>query len=273
MNMRASPLIFAAAMAVAGCGDVTSAVPQTTELRLVNAVVNLNTTTAPGNEIDILIDSSTAPPGTEKLAMNTARDYAELSVGIHSYVARISGLTPPGSNLFRVLLRSHFTGAARGFTMYVVGINPATGEPAASAIQAAVIFDDRFVPRTVNGTLQARFKVVNVAPYASGPTGTGAQVNIYLSPGTTPLSTVANLAPQTSSAVFFRSGSAYVNAAAGDYVLTLATTAGVVLKSVPVSLGSGDVRTFVLMNTGPVVAPATAGPGNHTIMTLVDADF
>ncbi len=270
MTSRIAPAVLAAFLAIAGCGEITSNLPETTRLRIVNAVINLNTTTTPGNSIDFYFDSTTSGAGVAGLQLHGVRDYVEVPIGLHTYFAELSSGPAPKTNLFRTVLRQYFT-PAPGITAVIVGVNPAAGIPVAGAITAAVVNDDLFTPRTVNGVLQTRIRIINAAPY-SVATGLGTLVNLYISPGSVPLTTIAGTAPQLTN-ISYRAPSSYLNLGAGEYVVTIATTAGIVLRSDPVRLTAGNVRTFILVNTGPVAGSAIPGPANHGVLTLIDADF
>jgi hypothetical protein len=108
--------------------------------------------------------------------------------------------------------------------------------------------------------------VINAAPFAVA-TGAGATINVYLTAsGTTP-STLTGLT--TLGGALFRNGSSYFNAAPGNYVLTIGTGTSIVSQSL-ITLGAGEVRSFVVQSTAYAAVP---GPANHKITSLLDAKF
>jgi len=269
-------LFTLSAVLLGGCrSDITTPEAQTTSIRSINAVTNLNTTTAAGDAIDVLLDSSTSLAGTERLKVNTATPYVEIPVGVHSFAVRISGLNPAGVTLFTdatrapYLPKQHLT-TGTNYTFLPVGIYPGTGELAAGAIAPVIIRDDPYAPPIANGKYQSRFKFINAAPYASGSDGIGASVALFVTPGTSPLTSVSGLRSQTSSP--YRRASIYVDLTGGNYVMTFAVGTRI-LSSVPMTLIAGEVRTLVLLNSLAVVAPAQSGPQNHTVLNLLDAKF
>jgi hypothetical protein len=255
-------------IAAGGCGDAVGPVMTMTHFRLVNAVVNLQ----PGHDgsINVLIDSLTAPPGVLNLAPGGVRDYVETPVGVRSYEARFSA-PDRGEPLFLnangqpYLVRQYFTAGFR-YTLIPTGVFPAVGNLGAGDITPTIILDDPYPGPVVNGRYQARVRLINVAPFAGGTAGTGTALRLYVTPGDTPLSTVAGLRWQVTASYRAASGE-HVNLEAGDYVITV-TVGTSILASMPVKLASGEVRDFVLVSTEAVVAPATAGPQNHKLLNL-----
>lgn len=274
MKLRYMTLTSLSMLLLSGCGsDVTRPGSQTTKIRVINAVTNLDTTTAAGDKIDVLMDSSTTLEGGQGITVNTATPYTEIPAGVHSFVARIAGFIPPRETLFTdatsiPYLPKQYLTPATNYTFLATGIYPKTGVLPGGAIAPTIILDDPFAPPFANGKYQTRFKFINAAPYASGPTGVGATVLLYVTPGVSALSSVSGLRSQADAQ--YRRASIYVNVTDGTYVLTFAVGLKVV-ASIPVTLNAGEVRTFVLLNTGPGVAPTDPSPRNHAVLNLIDA--
>jgi hypothetical protein len=157
--------------------------------------------------------------------------------------------------------------------MVVAGIVPApaaAGAPhtrvPAPAVPFAIFYGDRFAPPMVNGAYQARFVVVNAAPFTSA-TGNGATLLAYLTPGNTPPTTVTGLT--TLGGMLYRNASNYFNADPGTYTLTLAASSRIVAQST-ITLAAGEVRTYVVQSTGYAAVPS---PANSFITSFLDAKY
>ena len=261
------------AFAIGGCSDKDPVYPDVTpplpRVRIINDVHNLNTTTAAGTTIDVTVDGQLAPLGAGGLGFTQVRDFVEAEPGVHSFTARISS-QPATTNLFGFVARQSLT-EGQFYTLLVLGVNPATGTPATGVIRPIIIGHDPFPPPLVNGAYQARINFINGAIYAAGTTTAGASVRMFVDPGTTIIAAISQLTGRTaaSTRTFATTAAQYVNLAPGPYVLTFATTTAV-LRSIPVTLAAGEVRTFALLSTGPA---ATPGPANHIVHNLLDAQY
>jgi hypothetical protein len=286
-------VVVVALLATAACESDRVNAPHDgpAKIRIVNSVfqyldaANVAARTAP-RAIDVLIDSQPSSPGAVNIAPTSVHAigadssaYVELPNGIHSFVARLAGQTSATSQLFtnttnnQPYLPRQYLAPRMPYTLVVAGIAPVTAAPGTvqqatpgTAFVFSAVVDDPFPPQQVNGAYQARFRVINAAPFAAA-TGAGVTISTYLTSGTTAPTTVAGLT-QLGGALY-RNGTAYFNVAPGAYVLTL-TSGTTILAQSPVTFGAGELRTFVLQSTG---FAATPGPANHRITSLLDAKF
>ena len=271
-------LVFSAA-----CRDSTGTGNQTApvaHIRIVNSLYQgAAASTATPVTIDYLIDASTAPPGVANLSGNAigagaaSNDYQDAPVGVHSFMARIAGKSTTTDSLYTTTTnlpwvpRQYLTTNAY-YTIIVGGVIPASGVAIPNnTVPFSAVVDDPFPPVKVNGTYQARFRVINAAPFAAA-SGNGSTVQVYITPGSTPptpLNTFSSLATAG-----YRNASAYLNVDAGTYVLTIATLGAVPLSQSVVTFTAGEVRTFIIQSNGPAPAPGVA---NHKLTSIVDQTY
>ncbi len=283
--LRAIVPLTAAALA-SGCINNATAVSNTpAKLRIVNSLYqytdsNNTAAGASARSIDVLIDSSMAPPGIGGLAPNSMSTdapagYRAIAVGLHSFVVRVSGQTASGTSVFRIdsateYLPKQYLTPSTPYTLVVAGIVPAVGHPDSTAVPYTVLVDDPFAPPKIGGVYQARFRVINAAPFAD-PGGQGAVATVYVTPGTTARPLVPG--DTTAQVVSYRGATPYMNRDAGTYVLTIATgPTGTenVLYQQTVTFGAGEVRTFIFQSTGYASTP---GMVNHQVTVLLDHEW
>jgi hypothetical protein len=265
-----------------GCSDNLAEPTGQGRVRIVNSVFQgPDAGSAVPVAIDVLVDSAAANPtandiaaaslaeGASANATFAAAGYRDLPVGVHSFVARTAGNAATNSSLFRnpsgaeYLPRQSITPFP--FTLIVAGVVPPPGtDPGSASVTFVLSVDDPFPPPQVNGVYQARFKVIHAAPYTAAD-GTGAAVDLYVTPGSTPPS----ILPATPDATAgYQGGSTYLDRDAGTYVLTLAVS-GTIVVQVPITLEAGEVRSYVLQST----AAGEPSLGNHKVTALVDNAF
>lgn len=284
--------LAATIVAAAACGsDSTTGVSAPpAQFRIINSVFQYTDATSTAaktapSSIDVLIDSSATTPGVSGIPGNSVvptggtTTYAPLSPVVHTFVARLTGDTGPTSTFYTNLTDSlpylpHqvFT-SATPYTLVIAGIVPSpptAGQPnkriPGPAVPFNVLTGDPFPPPLVNGTYQARFVVINAAPFTS-VTGNGATLATYLTPGATAPTTVTGLT-SLGNAVY-RNAGAYQNADAGTYTLTLAA-AGKIVAQTTVTLAAGEVRTYIVQSTGYAAVPS---PANSVIVALLDNKY
>jgi len=164
--------------------------------------------------IDVLVDLSTSAPSRLALAPNSvssgtsvaagAAGYADVPAGVRSFVARLASAVDPGTPP-RIRTTSFYTNPVDSlpylprqtltpgtpYTLVVAGQLPApvvtaTAPPPrtpAAAVPFVLLPDDPFTPPSAGGVLQARFRVINAAPYVTGTSAaTGATLAVYLTP-------------------------------------------------------------------------------------------
>lgn len=279
--MRRIAFSIVALACLAACRDSTGTGTQATpvaHIRIVNSLYQGASATAAPVSIDYLIDGSTAAPGVANLGANaigagpTSNNYQDVSVGVHSFMARIAGKSTQTDSLYTTstnlpwVPRQYIT--ANGYyTIVVGGLIPASGQIPNNAVPFSAVVDDPFPPIKINGTYQARFRVINAAPFAAA-SGNGSAVQIFITPGNTPptpITSVSNLGIAQ-----YRNASPYLNVDAGTYVLTLATLAAVPLSQTVVTFTAGEVRTFIIQSSGPAPAPGVA---NHKLTSIVDQTY
>ncbi|MEW5927481.1 MAG: DUF4397 domain-containing protein [Gemmatimonadota bacterium] len=262
---------LAAALLAAGCdgGDPVGSGPDTARLRVFNAVTNQGATIR-ARETDVLVDSSTAPPGAAALSPNTGTQYADVQAGAHAYVARRAGDLRLGgqANLLGFNARATLAGGF-DYTLYVIGV---VGVDETAAVAPLLLADDPFPPsRAADGAaLQARVRLVNAAPFAGGSAaGAGTLLRLYVTPGGAPApAAVTTLAPAAS--VQYRQASAALELPAGSYTFTAAQPSGRIVAQATLSLPAGAARTLVATSGEPTTSPA---PANHALAVLTDRDF
>ena len=283
--------LAATIVAAAACGsdNTTGVSAPPAQLRIINSVFQYTDATSSASKtapsvIDVLIDSSSTSPGMMAIPANSVvptsgSAYEPLSPAVHTFVARLAGDTGPTSTFFTnttdslpYLPHQIFTSATPS-TLVVAGIvpvPPASGAPhtrvPAPAVPFIVLTNDPFPPPLVNGSYQARFVVINAAPFTS-VSGSGATLLAYLTPGNTPPSTVTGLTAL--GGMLYRRASSYFNADVGTYTLTL--TAGTkIVAHTTITLAAGEVRTYVVQSTGYAAVPS---PTNSIIMAFLDKKY
>lgn len=284
--------LAATLVAAAACGsDSTTGVSAPpAQLRIINSVFQYTDATSAASKtapasIDVLIDSSTTAPGAAAIAGNSlipsggSVSYEPLTPEVHTFVARLAGDTGPTSTFFTnvtdslpYLPHQVFT-SATPYTLVIAGIvpvPPVAGAPhkrvPAPAVPFTVLTGDPFPPPLVNGTYQARFTVINAAPFTS-ISGLGATLSMYLTPGTTAPTTVTGLTLLGNS--LYRNASAYQNVDAGTYTLTLTASSKIVAQTT-ITLAAGEVRSYVVQSTGYAAVPS---PANSVVQALLDNKY
>jgi hypothetical protein len=129
-----------------------------------------------------------------------------------------------------------------------------------------VFAGDPFPPPKVGDAYQARFVVINAAPFTSA-TGNGATLLAYLTPGDIAPATVTGLT--TLGGMLYRQASVYFNADPGTYTLTLAAGSQIVAQST-ITLAAGEVRSYVVQSTGYAAVPS---PANSFITSFLDNKY
>lgn len=279
--MRRLALSVATLSYLAACRDSTGTgiqAPPIAHIRIVNSLYQGVAATATPVAIDYLIDGSTGSPGVANLGGNTigagvtSNDYQDVTVGVHSFMARIAGKSTTTDSLYTTstnlpwVPRQYLTSNAY-YTIVVGGLIPASGSILNNTVPFSAVVDDPFPPVKINGAYQARFRVINAAPFASA-SGNGSTLQVFITPGTTPpspLNTVSSLANAG-----YRNASAYLNVDPGTYVLTIATGGGVPLSQSVVTFTAGEVRTFIIQSNGPAPTPGVA---NHKLTSIVDQTY
>lgn len=279
--MRRTVLFVSIAASVLACSDSTgtgSSGQPAAHIRIVNSVYRGTTPgTASPVAIDYLIDGSTASPGVENLSGNTISTGApnlfhDIPVGVHAFMARIAGKSTTADSLYTTstslpwVPRQYLT-ANSYYTIVVAGQLPATGPINNNTVPFNALVDDQFPPIKVNGTYQARFRVINAAPYAAA-SGNGSALNVFITPGSTPPPALNTLTALTTAQ--YRNASTYLNVDAGTYVLTIAVGTAVILSQQSVNFVAGEVRTFIVQSNGPAPAPGIA---NHKVTSILDQSF
>lgn len=233
----------------------------TADLRLFSAVHNASTA-RPGTRVDVLVDGSAELPGATGLDRHTATAYAPLQAGVHRFDARLAGDERPEaqSALIGIDARGRAL-AGWSYTLFLVGTVPSLGAP---TVQPLLVAEDPFAPSPGS----ARIRVVNAAPYAVGAAGTGAQLRVYLLPGSAPPpSSFAALAPLYT--VGYRQVSPDQEVAPGTYRVAIVRTNGALLVSDTVQLAAGASRSAVVVSTASAATPL---PANHRVLRLTDRE-
>jgi hypothetical protein len=163
------------------------------------------------------------------------------------------------------------------YTLIVGGVAPTEGRPAPNTFYVNDFFnvmpmvDDLSRPPAANGQRLARFRMVNAAPFGTG--GTSGQILLgYLTNGSTPPTPQDLLIVASTMNADYRAQSVYVNATAGTYVFTVTTNTNprIIVAQEVVNLAPGDVRTFLLQNTGYTT---TSSATSHKMSNLLDAKY
>jgi len=249
-------------------------------VRIINALFQGNDPhTAVPQPIDYLIDSATTGAGVADLAAyaittgDSANGYRTLDQGVHSYVARVSGAvagTTGESSVYTTstnlpyLPKQYLTGNTY-YTIVVAGIIPATGDIGDNSVPFVLLADDPFPGPVYAAVIQARFRLINAAPYTDS-VGMGQDVQLYLTSGSAAPSDLTRLVPL--GAASYQDASSYFNVDPGTYWLTL-TAGGTVVAQQSVTLGAGEVRSLILQST-MAGAPSTA---NHIVTNLLDHQY
>jgi hypothetical protein len=312
---RLLPLVVP--MLIVACSDATS-VRDTNEtglayVRIVNAVYRGDDpSSATGLPVDYLIDSSTVAPSILGLAANamsvgdSANGYVPLPAGVHSFVARAAEGEGPSLyttyTTFPFLPRQRLTRQTY-YTLVAAGLVPTVGNAPDGTVPFIALLDDPFPGPQRGGQYQARFSVINAAPFAS-ETGMGAEVMVYLTSTALPASTLTDQYVPLGYASY-RGRSGYFNVDPGTYILTLIASPnsggpiipiglnrradlgpigpigpggpggstgdeGILLVQQPITFGAGDVRTIVLQSTAASGTPSSA---NHAIVSILDHQY
>ena len=296
---RAALVATVAALAACGSDSATGVSATPAQIRVVNSVFQYTDATSAASKtkpvaIDVLVDSSTNTPGMAAIAPNSiaaltganAAGYAPIVADVHTFVARLAGDTGPTSTFFTnattnlPYLPHQYLSASTPYTMVVAGIVPATPTNGtnvlvpSTAVPFAMVTDDPFPPPQVSGAYQARFRVINAAPFTvtTGATaGAGSTLTVYLTPGTAAPTTVTGLT--ASATAVYRNASVYINADPGTYTLTMSNTILGVTRIVAqsaITLAAGEVRSFVVQSTGYAAVPS---PANSKITSLLDNKY
>jgi len=259
--------------------DVATSTPCTFGSPSQAAQCDTVTTTYTAVPIDVLIDSASTYPSSIALAPNSvdtgtagpkplssaAARYHPLSVGVHSFVARVSSLSTPGPSFFVTssnteYLPRQFLSNSIFYTLALTGVNPVQPSLATPVLAGPTDFgtgvplrvDDPFTPPTVTPLssvpyLQARFRVHNYAEWAT-KRGRNDGVNVYLTEAPPALIALGALTPQASR-VTQRNASSYINVTARDYWLTITPTdRSLIAYQAQVHFDPGEVRSFILQN-------------------------
>ncbi len=240
-------------------------------IRVVNsAYQGADAATAVPVSIDFLVDESTSVPGAATIAPNSmttgtagfpagrasSAGYSAVEEAVHTFLSRITGTT-------NSLYQNEF--APYTVTLYVTpiphtiivaGIAPPTGRTPAGSFPFEWFPDDQFEP--VSG--MARVKMINAAPFASADGG-GAGISATF------VGAQTFTADDDTDPVDYRDTSAFVNPPPGSYTLTMWRDDGTMLWTGTVSLGAGEVRSFIVQSTG---FSATPGPGNTKVTNVLD---
>lgn len=286
-------------LSIEACKDTTAVeIPALSRIRIFNNVFQGATpSSAVAISVDFLVDSSTASPGVAGLsngsyaagdasgagvaasssaaAMFSAAGYRDVPVAIHSFQSRKAGQSGPLSAFFRNVNGTEFLPkqylTPLPYTCVLAGLIPPDGTPWTSSPVAFCMVsspDDPFTPPldTLSGHtgLTARMRFINAATFASA-TGIGASLTFTLTPATAAVSP-ANI---TTTAAF-RAASTFVNPPAGDYTLSISSTAGTLFTS-PITFAKGDVRTILVYSTGFNANPVTGA--NTRIVNTLDNKF
>lgn len=289
-------------VALAGCSDgVSTPITGPVFLRIVNSTYQTTdaagtaVATAQPRAIDVLIDESTEGAGEANIPANSvapgtdpATGYTEMSEGLHTFTASLAAPATPRTGFFvnnatvraEWLPKLYFTGHTN-YTLVIAGVAPSEGLPSPTAFYSSSLsasfplIDDLSAPAKVNGEYQARFRLINAAPFSPGGTTIGGTISMFLTSGSTPptASELAALQPIGQPSAAFRGSSAYVNVTAGTYVITFTSTVGttrIVLAQPAITFAPGEVRTFIMQNSGYAATPSSA---NHVLRSFIDTKY
>lgn len=264
----------------AGCSDGTAVVGHPTEahVRVVNALFQgSDTATATPIAIDYLIDSAVVKPslfGMPSLSLSTsdsANGYEAMPSGVHTFVARRASDTSMNASVYTTSTNlpylPHWALTGNYYTIVVAGIIPPTGKIPNGAVPITVLLEDQFAGARLNNVLQARFKVLNAAPYADLPNGDYGSVNVYVTPGSTIPADPTIYALTTWAG--YRSTSQYINLDPGTYVISLVSSGGAIVAQQAVTFNAGEVRTLILLST----AAGQPNVANHQILNVLDHQY
>lgn len=271
-------LTLAILMVGTACSDSTApSSAGVAHIRVINSLFQDDGTNIVPVSIDFLFDSATTTPSVfgipraSHAAGDSANGYQSLSPRVHSYIARRAGDTSLYASVFTTstdlpYLPRLFLAGATYYTAIVAGVIPATGNIPNNTVPFTLIVDDPFPGPTFQSVVQARFRVVNAAPYTVG-SGNGATVLVYVTPGSTPpvgsITQYASLA-----AAGYRNGSAYVNVDPGTYVITI-TAGGVIVAQQMVTFAAGEVRSLILQS----VMSGAPNPSTNVLTNLLDHQY
>ena len=235
-------------------------------MRIINSVYQgADAATAIPVSIDVLIDESISAPGAvSALAPNSMTTgtagfpkgspsqagYTEMSEDVHSFLARVTGTA---NSLFTnnesiYVPKIYITPLPH--TLIIAGIAPPSGLTPKGSFPFIFLVDDQFHP--VSGA--ARVQVINAAPFASA-SGEGAEIEATFTGAGT-----------FTAIVGYRGQGDYLNPPAGTYTLTV-TADGTMLWTGTVSLGAGEVRSFIVQSTGSSMTPGVA---NTKVTNVLD---
>lgn len=295
---------------LSACSDSTNVTGSPARLRFVNATYIASSTPATSLAtawpVDILIDSSAAAPSYANLTVNqvstgtstqigsndiafASAGYVDASIGPHSFVA--SYHTPPSGVVTNSLFTNSTTepylprinlrpGAA--YTLIVAGMGPAATTAQvptpinASTFAFSLNTDDPFSPPSNDGTYNARIRFYNAAPFTV-TTGKGSVVSFYLTTGTVHPRTDSLTTLQSTGSASLGNASVYRNVTPGTYTLSV-LVGSVLIYQDSVAIGSGDVRSFFLLNdfsasNNQVPAPYSVGPQYFRIVSILDNQY
>jgi hypothetical protein len=235
-------------------------------LRVFNAVVNQGST-RPGDTLDVMVDGSTGAPGARALRLGTGTEYRPVAAGVHDFQARLSSDARPAAQSDLIPHQARVrTFAEWDHTVFLVGRVPAFGAP---DVQPVLVREDPFPPSLgADGTRNARVRLVNAAPFASGSTGTGAPLSLLMSDATLPAPPLGSLAP--AGQALYRNASVEVELRPGSYRASVVRGTAALLVQDTVQLAPGSVRTLVVVSTAAAATPSAA---NHRLVKLRDREF
>jgi hypothetical protein len=261
------------------CGADTAAPSQraATYVRVVNALFQANTSDTVPVPIDYVIDSAAGSPSAMGISAagrsvgDSTNAYITLASGVHSYIARRAGDTTITASVYTTTtdlpyLPKQYLSPGAYYTAIVAGIVPATGVITNNTIPFVFLIDDPFPGPRVNDVVQARFRVVNAAPYGAA-SGAGAIVSVYVTPGSVP--PPGNITQYgVASTARYRGASAYINVDPGPYVVTLRASNVIVFQQA-ITLSAGEVHTLILQST----ASGAPSIGNHMVTNVLDHQY
>jgi len=238
--------------------------------------------------IDVLLDSAPNSPSFLHVSGNSASNlsdgtgpaparldagYHAVPAGVHSFVARLSGLTPEGPTFFttdrhtQYLPRQYLTGDTY-YTFVITGkaapqatgpgSTPALNAPSDFGYDFPLVVDDPFTPPAVGDVLQARFHVINAATFsAADGTGTGVFIFVTRTPS------LAGI--QYLGYADYRYASQYINLTGGTVYVSIASSDGsVIYTQQQITFAAGEVRTLVFQSNRQSVPLAGYVPGSST---------
>jgi len=219
--------------------------------------------------IDLLLDSAATDPSFLRIDRNAVSDvsngtgptpgqldagYHAVPAGVHSFVARLSGLIPEGPSFFTTSAKTQYVPKMylEGNTFYTLvftglakpqstsaGALPTLNAPADFGSGFPFLYDDPFPGPIAAGVLEARFRVINAAPFLNAD-GTGATVFVFVT-RTPSLSGIQYLGTAD-----YRSASPYINLSASTVYVSVANEDGsVIYVQQQVAFSAGEVRTLV----------------------------